>query len=247
MDCAINPRMSAALKASPPRHFSSRILSITDECANVKTFRLEVPEDFSFIAGMWVMINLPGKPKPSRAYSMSSSPFQKGSIEISLSHVGEFTSHLFELKEGDLLELKGPYGKWVYRDDARHAVLISGGTGLTPFRAMARYLLASGLPNKITILYSAKTPQDILYRSDLAALRCAGLRVYTTITRPQGQSWNGPTGRLDTDVVKSQVPDWLSAHYYLCGPISLVEDFTKALEGQGVTRAQIHYEKWGDY
>jgi ferredoxin-NADP reductase len=232
---------------SDPRLFPSRVLATHDECANVRTFTLEVPTDFAFIPGMWVMVNFADDPKLARAYSMSSSPLIKGSIEISLNKVGDFSARMYALMPGDSVELKGPYGKWHYDDEIEHAVLISGGTGLTPFRAMGRYVLEKKLPNKITILYSVKTPDDILYTKDLDAFRAAGFKIYVTATRAAAGSWKGPSGRLDIDTIRAQVPDWESAHYYFCGPKSLIDELSGALEANGVDRENIHREKWGDY
>ncbi|MBI3552868.1 MAG: FAD-dependent oxidoreductase [Elusimicrobia bacterium] len=232
---------------SAPRHFAAKVLSVADECSGVKTFRLAVPPEFSFVPGMWVMVHFADEPRVTRAYSMSSCPLQRDSIEISLNRVGDFTARMFALQPGDELGLAGPYGKWRYRDEERHAVLISGGTGLTPFRSMGRYVLEKKLANKLSILYSVKTPADILYAEDLEAFKAAGIKVYTTVTRPQDVHWNGPVGRLDIATVKSQVQDWKEASYYLCGPKSLVVDFTEGLQREGVPRERIHYEKWGDY
>ncbi|MBI5631661.1 MAG: hypothetical protein HY921_12355 [Elusimicrobia bacterium] len=241
----------AALQASPARAFSARIISTKQETPGVKTFRLEVPRDFQFIPGMWVMLRLPGRPKPSRAYSLASSPFERGAVEISFNQVGEFTRKLSGLKAGDRVELQGPYGKWRYSDEARHGVLISGGTGITPFRSICRYALERGLPNKLSLFYSSKTPADILYREELEEFRRKGVQVYLTITRPEdmgpGDNWTGPTGRLDVAVLSKQIADLAEADYFLCGPVSLVEGFTKALLEKGIPRDRIHYEKWGDY
>ncbi len=232
---------------SAPRHFASKVLAVADECAAVKTFKLSVPDDFSFLPGMWVMINFPDQPKVTRAYSMSSSPLQKGSIEISLNKVGDFTVRMFALKSGDEIQLAGPYGKWRYRDEDRRAVLISGGSGLTPFRSMGRYVLDRKIPNKLSILYSARTPADILYAKDLEIFKSAGIKVHVTITRGEGQSWNGPAGRLSMETVRKEVERWDEAAYYLCGPKTMVSEFTAALESAGIARERIHYEKWGDY
>lgn len=241
----------AAIIASRPRTLQSRVLKAAEECREVRSFRLEVPEDFSFVPGMWVMLNFPDSPKLARAYSISSSPFEKGYIETSANKVGPLTSRLFELKEGETLTLRGPYGKWIYQDDLRHAVLISGGTGITPLRSMCRYVLERKLPNKLTLLYSSKTPSEILYRGELARFAEQGIKVYLTVTRPQamkpGEAWGGPTGRLDIDVISREVEDFSEARYYLCGPISLVEDLTAALLAAGIPRKRIRYEKWGDY
>lgn len=236
----------AALKASPPRSFQSTVLRVVEECAGVRTLAVSVPSDFSFLPGMWVMLHFPDAPKPARAYSISSSPYEKGRIELTMNRVGPLTERLFTLKGGESLELKGPYGKWVYRDEDRRAVFISGGTGLTPFRSMCRYVLEKRLPNKLTILYSAKTPDAVLYRRDLARFGAAGIKVYVTITRPEADE-PGPTGRLDIRTLRREVEGFSDSAYYLCGPISLVEGLTAALAQAGIPRERIHYEKWGDY
>lgn len=241
----------AALKASPPKAFESKVLGVREECAGVRTLALSVPGDFSFLPGMWVMLNFPDASKPARPYSISSSPFEKGLIELSMNRVGPLTERLFTLKGGETVELRGPYGKWVYREEERPAVFISGGTGLTPFRSMCRYALEKKLPNKITILYSVKTPDGILYRQDLARFEAAGIKVYVTITRPEekepNRAWPGPVGRLDIRAIRREVEGFAQASYYLCGPISLVEGLTAALQQAGIPRERVHYEKWGDY
>lgn len=219
---------------TPVRHESS-VLEVKDECPGVKTFRLSVPRDFSFSPGMWVMLHFADNPKISRAYSISSSPFEKGYIDISLNHVGEFTSRLLALKPHDLIVLRGPFGKWIYTDEATPAALITGGTGLAPFRSMARYVLAKGLPNKLHIFYSAKTPSAILYRNDLSEFRRRGIAV--TIEK----------NRIDGELLSRRLPGFGATYFYLCGSVSMVETLARDLKKRGIPRERIRYEKWGDF
>lgn len=234
-----------------PLNFSSALLGVSDECAGIKTFRLAVPPEFAFTPGMFIMISFEDAPKISRAYSISSSPFEKGAIEITLNQVGDFTARLFSLKPGQSLTLKGPYGRWLYSDDVKQAALISGGTGITPFRSMARYVLQKGLANKLAIFYSTKTPSDAIYRRELDEFNRSGIKVYHTITRPQlmkpGEKWNGPTGRITADLLAAELPDFLATTFYMCGPVSLVEHLSQGLLSKGIPKKQIRYEKWGDY
>lgn len=241
----------ASLAPSPARELETRVLEVRPECPGVATIRLSVPADFSFRPGMWIMLHFPDSPKVSRAYSMASSPLQKGHIEISLARVGGFSERLCGLREGDSLRLKGPYGKWVFQDGDVSAVLISGGTGIAPFRSMWRYVRERGLPARLTVLYSCKTPSDMLYREELKSLTSPDLRIYTTITRagelPPGERWDGPTGRLSLDVIRREVPDFAQASYYLCGPNAMVSDLSVALLEGGVPRSRVRTEKWGDF
>ena len=230
-------------RVSEPAAWRAEVLEVRDECRNVKTFKLSTPEGFSLLPGQWVMLHFADDPGLQRAYSISSSPLQPKAIEISMSDVGPFTDRLFKLAPGAALEAKGPYGKWVYTGQ-RNAVLVSGGTGITPFRAMARAALSKGPKHKLSILYSAKTRADILYKAELEDFRRRGLKVYVTLT---GEDWEGPTGRLTPDVVARETPGFPDADFFFCGPNAFVQDLLDGLAAKGVPQERLHRERWGDY
>jgi glycine betaine catabolism B len=242
-----------AMTPPDPAHEERRceVLGVADETADIKTLRLSVPADFSFKPGMWVMLQFPDRAEKANAYSISTSPFEKGAIEFSFANVGALTRRLAAVRPGERLLLRGPYGKWFYRDDVRRAVLISDGAGIAPYRAMARYVLDKKLPNSLTLLCSAKTPDGFIYKGDLERFAEAGMKVYKTITHPEllapDRTWTGPRGAIDLEVIKREVADLGSSHFYLCGPKALVETLTAGLASAGVPPESIHYEKWGDY
>lgn len=229
----------SALTASPAREFESSVLSVTEESARIRSLTLSVDADFAFLPGMWVMLHCPEDPKLSAAYSMCSSPLEKGSIEICFNRVGPLTERMFALKPGDTLRLKGPFGKWVYREDASHDVMISEGTGLSPFRSMVRYALDRKLPAKLTLLYAAASVEDLPFRSDLESFSKRGVHVRTKIKEREGT--------VTIDDVAAEVPKLSEAAYYLCGPSSLVKTLSAALIERGVHTDHVRYEKWGDY
>lgn len=228
---------------SEPQEWTAAVLEVRDECRNVKTFRLTTPEGFAFTPGQWVMFHFADDPKLQRAYSISSSPLQKGWLEISLNDVGPFTDRLFKLEPGAELKAKGPYGKWVYTDQ-KNAVCVSGGTGITPFRSMARSALSKGPKSRLTILYSAKTRADLLYKAELDDFKRRGLKIYVTLT---AEPWDGPTGRLTPDVVARETPGFPDADFFFCGPNDFVQELVEGLAAKGVPRERLHREKWGDY
>lgn len=226
-----------------PVVWTARVLQIRDECRNVKTFRLSTPEGFSFLPGQWVMFHFADEPGLQRAYSICSPQGQPGWIEISLNDVGPFTDRMFKLKYDAELQAKGPYGKWVYTGQP-NAVLVSGGTGITPFRSMARAALSRGPKARMTILYSAKTRADILYAAELSDLARRGLKIYITLT---GEAWDGPTGRLTPDIVARETPGFPDADYFFCGPNAFVKELLEGLAAKGVPHERLHRERWGDY
>lgn len=227
---------------------------VRPETPSVKTFRLAFAEgvDFSFIPGQFAMVAFPAEPDQTRAYSLASSPLDKGHIEIAFAKAGAFTARMFELKEGDKLLVEGPYGRWLYKDDVEHAVCLCGGTGITPFRSMIRYVTQKKLPNRLTLLYSSKTADDIVFRNETHEwAENKNVKIVQTLTRPGiadlTGAWDGRTGRLSLDVIKEEVPDFAAATFYMCGPNQFVADLAKALEGAGIPKERIRYEKWGEF
>lgn len=217
------------------RSFPSRLLEARDEYPGARTFALEAPADFDFVPGMWVMLQLPGA-EESRAYSMASSPLDKGRIELSVALAGDFSRRLFALKPGAELGVKGPYGKWLFEDSLKHAVLISEGTGLAPFRSMCLYALGKRLGTRLTLLTSAPDEASLLYKAEYEGWRSRGVEVRASTG-----------GHVTVSAVAAAVPDLLDATFYLCGSNSLVETMTKGLSARGVAREHIRHEKWGDY
>ena len=238
--------MSVSIAATVERE--TRVLAVYPETDSVRTFRLSVPADFEFRPGMWVMLQFPDRAEKANAYSMSSSPFQRGYIEITACKVGPFTERLFALKGGETLLLRGPFGKWVYDDEARHAVLVCDGTGLAPYRAMARYVIDKKLPNTLTILQAAKSRDLFFYEDDVPRLESAGIKLYRTLTHPQpGDGWRGPVGGLDLAVLRREAPHFADSHFYLCGAKALVETLERDLLAAGIPKERVRYEKWSDY
>lgn len=215
--------------------FRSRLLEARDEYPGARTFTLEAPADFTFTPGMWVMLQLPGR-EESRAYSMASSPLDKGRIELSVALAGDFSRRLFELRPGAELGVKGPYGKWLFVDTLKHAVLISEGTGVAPFRSMCLYALGKGLATRLTLLTSAPDEASLLYKGEYDDWRRRGVEVRASTG-----------GHVTIEQVRAAVPDLKEATFYLCGSSKLVESMSRGLCAGGVSRDHIRHEKWGDY
>lgn len=233
---------------SAPRDLTARLLEIHDEAAGARTFRLSVPDDFCFIPGMWVMIQFPDKKEHASAYSISSSPLAKGHIDLSFCKVGPLTQRLWDAAPGQELLLRGPYGNWRYDGSISHAVLVTDGTGITPYRAMGRFVMENGLPNTLTFVYSARTEKHFLYHDDLAKFEKHGFTVHRTVTHPEeSEGWNGPTGHIDGALLEKVVHGFKGASYYLCGPKTLVNGVKEDLLSRGIPAKQILFENWGDY
>ena len=223
------------VKTVPPE-FRPLLLEVRDEAPGVRTFRFAAWPGFEFIPGQFLMFHFADDPKTWRAYSVCSAPAaSKDYFEVTVGMVGAFSERLGALKpglEGGLV-VRGPFGKWTWNGDG-HAVLISGGSGITPFRAMA--LLGKG---KVTICYSAKTADELLYKNEYDDWKKAGVAVHTRTTRQNDPRWT------PADIVAASNDS--TAVFYICGPKSLVEEMKAGLAAAGVAPERIRTEKWGDY
>lgn len=240
--------------ADPRAWVQGAIDKITQETPEVRTFRVVKPngDKFDFMAGQFYMLQFADDPKTVRAYSVASSPADEGYIEVTLNKVGKFTTRLFNLSAPASIMIRGPFGKFVMdTDKMKHIVCIAGGTGITPFRSMTRYIIQKGLPNRATISYSVRVPSEIIYHKEFEELAAQHKNVtfYATVTRPHlmppGTAWNGPTGRLSAATFQKIIPDFKEAYYFICGSNELIDNLSGDLVKAGVGQDHVIFEKWG--
>ena len=223
-----------------------KIIEIIDETSDTKTFRVE-NNNVDFFAGQFFMVRF-DDPTFHRAYSIASSPTQKNHIDITMDLVGEFTHKLWESKVGDYLIFKGPYGKFYFNEEMKNnLILIGGGLGITPLMSIIRYCNDKNLPNKINLLYSAKTPKHIIYDEEIKKIKNPNFKYTVTITRSNDeQNWSGRKGRIDLDLLKENIDDVENSLYFLCGPLEFVKCMIADLETLGAKKEQIKTDIWGE-
>jgi Na+-transporting NADH:ubiquinone oxidoreductase subunit F len=126
---------------------------------------------------------------------------------------------------------------------------IAGGSGVTPFRAFVREATRRNLETRITILYSVRTTNDIIFHEEFKDLEQenSNFSFYVTCTRlvPE-DAWTGRRGRINAEWVKEHIHDLPNTIFYTCGPNELVE-FAEdlVLHELGVAKEQLKTEKWG--
>jgi len=196
---------------------------------------------------MALKVSLPDSRGVESGFSISSSPFDEDFVELTCRRGVGHTGQLFTLSVGDIVTLGGPSGDWLYEESPSGAVLIGGGSGIAPLRAMIHYQIHRGRPEDVTLFYSARTPSDIIFRGELERFSKVGVRVHVTITRPEamkpGESWEGSIGRLDATRILQENPDTRDRLFYLCGPESMISELAAGLAAQGVARERIRYER----
>lgn len=244
------------------RDVPSKILEMRQETHDTKVFRLEAPKDFTFFPGQFVMlkVNIDEKrgfkisdwkpPVQTRAYSITSSPTQRGAIDLLVKkrENGFVSVYLNDFaRVGDLVSFSGPYGKFYFREGmAKHIVLLSAGCGISALMSMARYVTDKKLDTKVTMIESARTPEDILFRKELEEMQNKGkAKVIITLTRTKPEhNWKGHTGRITDELIKENVKDVDQAVFFICGMPEFSEGMTATLRGLGVAAQNMRTERW---
>lgn len=232
------------------------VSDIRQETPRAKTFTIALPQWMPHRAGMHYDIRLtaPDGYQAERSYSVASEPELKGVIDLTVELIkdGEVSPYLHEVvMKGDQLEVRGPIGGYFIWDVGLGGplVLIGGGSGVVPLMAMIRHRVAVQSTIATRLLYSVRTPDDVLYASELQELnaRGEGFELVETFTRQAPAGWKGYTRRIDramlSDVVKPFGAD--AVHVYVCGPTLLVEAVSNNLLDLGVAGERIRAERFG--
>lgn len=204
---------------------------------------------FPFSAGQAVMLGLHDSPL-RKPYSIASAPWElekTGQLRVlaQVDDTGTPDPHLELAASGTLLDLDGPFGSFGLPDNTRDGLLlVAGGTGIAPLRSMLIDRLSRPANIPIALVYSARSPEEFAFRSELDALRAAGrIGAHFTVTRDQDGPWSGRRGRIDEALLRDALPSTKS-HCLICGPQPLVADTQQLLRKLGVPGDRILIEKY---
>lgn len=238
---------AAAPAAEHRRGFvATPVLAVIDETADIKTFRFARPADFDFLPGQFVTlrINVDGK-NVARCYSISSAPAASAHLDVSVKRLGVVSGALHAtLRPGAVAMVHAPAGKFTYPSgDLRPLLLLAGGIGITPVLSMLRHAVLTEPARPVTLLYSAKTEEDLAFRDEIAAIARAHpqVRVVFAVTRGAAGPHIFP-GRIDDALIQATVPRPADAIACICGPQPMIDGLNGILRQLGVPAGQIRSE-----
>ncbi len=214
----------------------------------VRHFLFDVPgtERLEFTPGQFVSFSevVAGR-EVTRAYSICSAP-DGNRFELCLNRVREglLSPWLFDLTPGGTLAMSGPLGFFVPRQPFHDSVFVATGTGVAPFRAYLRWapVLESG--SRITLLFGARYPLGLVYRSEFQAIADSrpGFRFLPTITRPDPE-YRGRIGWVQQHLDEA-LENQRDVDVYICGLREMVDSVRGILKGKGFERTQVRYERY---
>ena len=214
---------------------------------------LDVPDWLRHIAGQHVDVRLTAGDgyQTERSYSIASPPEQPN-VALTIERIddGEVSPYLTEeLRLGDELELRGPFGGYFNwrTQDGGPLLLIAGGSGLVPLMSMLRHRAANSSTVDTRLLLSSRSLEDVLYHDELSELATTGgLAVHHTLTRQRPAGWRGFARRIDGEMLSAVGPaPTRRPRVYICGPTAFVERAADLLVGLRYAAAAIRTERFG--
>lgn len=236
------PAPALAPAPSPMTPEPVRILQVRRETAETFTLRLAPPRPggFTFAPGQFNMLYVFGVGEV--AISISGDPARTGEIVHTVRAVGAVTRAMCRLRKGETLGLRGPYGRPWPMEQAKGAdvVLVAGGLGLAPLRPAVYHLLHHRADHgRVVLLTGARTPQDLLYRGELARWRARkDFEAQVTVDRAD-PAWSGAVGVVPALLGKASF-DPARAVAFVCGPEVMMRFTVRELNRQGVTDDRIY-------
>lgn len=214
-----------------------KITEIQKHSSDVKLFRLK-KRGLTFIPGQFILAGVWGYGEAP--FGIASSPYEKSYIDIVVRNTkGKVTSALHNLKKGDQISIRGPYGNGFPLKffENKDIVMATGGCGIPPIAALIEYIIKNRKKfGQVYLLYGAKTPNDILLKDSLKKWS-KKIEVITTIDKPF-KGWTGPIGFVSDLVPKIRI-NAMRAVATMCGPGLMMDALEKILRPLGISDRRI--------
>jgi ferredoxin-NADP reductase len=239
-------------RAAVRGRLSWRVTTVAEtvgETAHVRTIVLDDPDWPGHRAGQHVDVRLTAEDgyRAERAYSIASAPGDRVAITVERLEDGEVSPYLTdELRAGDELELRGPIGGYFVWEPEQGGplLLVAGGSGIAPLMAMLRLRRRAGSDVPARLLYSSRTLDDVIYRTELEKL--SDVEIVQTLTREQSADWTGRRGRVDAALLSEVAwPAEERPLTYVCGPTGFVEAVADGLVQLGYPPERVKTERFG--
>ncbi len=211
---------------------------VREEIEDVRTFYFSfedpaVGRSFRVKSGQFIMCTVFGAGE--FAVSLPFSP-EGDRPHISVRRVGQVTRALHELRAGDKIGVRGPFGNGFPFEaiKGKNVIYVAGGIGLIPLRSSIVHVLQHRADfGRIILIYGSKSSRELMYKDMIEEWRATeGFETYFTIDRPE-PGWTGPVGFVHTLVGPAQVPVENTVAF-VCGPPLMFNSVIKELLAAGI-------------
>jgi len=228
---------------NPYQPYPVRIEKITTETEDraLKTFKFvflnpEDEQEFAYTPGQFAELSVQGRGEIP--IGIASSPTEKGFVSFTVNKVGVVTKHLHNMKEGDVMGIRGPLGNWYPWDEmeGKNIVIIGGGFAFTTLRSSIIYMINPENRSKfedISVVYGARNPGLLLYRDELAEWeKRDDINMHITVDGTDDPDWKYNVGFVPA-VTKEKITGSDNAIAIVCGPPVMIKFTQPVLEELG--------------
>ncbi len=230
--------------------FETNVKDVKSRAYNVKSFRFPRPISLGYKAGQFMFVTIKsGKDELKKHFTISSSPTERDFVEFTKKLTGSrFSNALDALEVGDWARIDAPYGTFTFEGEFEKIGMLSGGIGITPLRSVCKYCTDMQLETEIVLLYGNHFERDIIFRREFEEMqkRNENLKVVFTVSEPS-EGWSGYRGRINAQMIESQIPDYMERVFYTCGPPRMVEAMENLLKDLDVPQKQVKKENFPGY
>ncbi|HXS72983.1 MAG TPA: 2Fe-2S iron-sulfur cluster-binding protein [Rhodanobacteraceae bacterium] len=249
-DLVIAAREVASVEDLPRRIVVARIIEKDLLASDMARLRLESSPRLRWLPGQYVDVLLEDGKR--RAFSIALAPHLGPQIELHVRHVagGGFTSFVFdELKTGDTLRIEGPLGTFVPREDSeRPMILMAGGAGFAPIKALIEHFLHLGSRRAIHLYWGARSAADLYLRELPSQWARAAERFewQPVLSDSHAASQAGLRAGLVHEAVLEDHPDLAAFDVYMSGPPAMIDAGRRAFVDAGLPEDRLYYDSF-DY
>lgn len=238
--------------------YTARLEAREEIAEGTMAFHFEKPEGFEFKPGQAIDVVLPVQglapddQGARHAFSIVSAPFQDELVIATRMRDSAFKRALKSLPMGSQVTIDGPFGSLgLHKDRTRAGIFIAGGIGITPFVSILRQAARNRLQQRLILLYSNRRPEDAAFLAELQQLAAQSESFHLSATMTQASSssrrWEGATGLITGEFVKSVVGDLAAPIFYVVGPPGMVEAMRQTLSRAGIDDDDIRSEEFYGY
>ena len=222
-----------------PKFYISKIIQETN---NIFSIALRSDKKMNFKAGQFCFLRLRGKKLYARhPFTIASSP-QEEELLFTVKNTGRFTFALSKMKVGDEILIDGPFGRFTERKKSGDLVFIAGGVGITPFRSMALDFLARGRQGKISLIYCAKSQEELVFEDDFNRLQGENFKTFYVLSAGEKNEGSYFAGRINKEIIKEALVNMNNPTFYICGPEPLKVATIQMIKELDVSKKSIIFE-----